>query len=151
MHRRLQRKPPLWHFVYTYVICVQSHAVCKDNNFTTIGKLSTDSHVLHFSEVGITLLFMIISTVRHLPLDKGHVPEKLWKLSVTYLFEDTDFPIGGLQPRFWKWIIIKIIYKGGFLMGPLNYVLCVGRKKEKLRNVISEIVKQRQHFAAIVK
>ena len=30
------------------------------------------------------------------PLDKGHVPEILWKLSVTYLFEDTDFPIGGL-------------------------------------------------------
>ena len=22
------------------------------------------------------------------------------KLSVTYLFEDTDFPIGGLQPRY---------------------------------------------------
>ena len=35
-----------------------------------------------------------------LPLDKGHVPENLWKLSVTYLFEDTDFPNGGLQPRF---------------------------------------------------
>ena len=29
-------------------------------------------------------------------LDKGHVPENLWKLSVSYLFEDTDFPIGGL-------------------------------------------------------
>ena len=28
------------------------------------------------------------------------MPENLWKLSVTYLFEDTDFPIGGLQPRF---------------------------------------------------
>ena len=26
---------------------------------------------------------------RFLPLDKGHVPENLWKLSVTYLFEDT--------------------------------------------------------------
>ena len=30
------------------------------------------------------------------------MPENLWKLSVTYLFEDTDFPIGGLQPRFNK-------------------------------------------------
>ena len=24
---------------------------------------------------------------RFLPLDKGHVPENLWKLSVTYLFD----------------------------------------------------------------
>ena len=31
-----------------------------------------------------------------IPLDKRHVPENLWKLSVTYLFKDTDFPIGGL-------------------------------------------------------
>ena len=31
-----------------------------------------------------------------LPLDKGHVPENLWKLSVIYLFEDIDFPIAGL-------------------------------------------------------
>ena len=30
------------------------------------------------------------------------MPENLWKLSVTYLFEDTDFPIGGLQPRFYN-------------------------------------------------
>ena len=28
------------------------------------------------------------------------MPENLWKLSVTYLFEYTDFPIGGLQHRF---------------------------------------------------
>ena len=38
-------------------------------------------------------------------LDKGHVPENLWKLSVTYLFEDTDFPFGGLQPRFCKKVV----------------------------------------------
>ena len=37
-----------------------------------------------------------------IPLDKGHVPENLWKLSVTYLFKDTDFPIGGFQPRFYN-------------------------------------------------
>ena len=38
-----------------------------------------------------------------LPLDKGHVPENLWKLSVTYLIEDTNFPIGGLNPRSYKY------------------------------------------------
>ena len=35
------------------------------------------------------------------------MPENLWKLSVTYLFEDTDFPIGGLQPRFFKIYYIR--------------------------------------------
>ena len=31
-----------------------------------------------------------------IPLDKEHVPKNLWKLSVTYLFKDTDFPFEGL-------------------------------------------------------
>ena len=37
------------------------------------------------------------------------MPEKLWKLSVTYVFEDTDFPIGGLKPRFCKFILVCCI------------------------------------------
>ena len=38
------------------------------------------------------------------------MPENLWKLSVIYLFEDTDFPIGGLQPRFCYSFLFIIVY-----------------------------------------
>ena len=41
------------------------------------------------------ILRSIVNFLVFLPLDKGHVPENLWKLRVTYLFEDTGFPIGG--------------------------------------------------------
>ena len=30
-----------------------------------------------------------------LPLDKRHMPDNLWKMSVTYLLEDANFPVGG--------------------------------------------------------
>ena len=45
------------------------------------------------------------------PLDKGHVPENLWKLSVTYLFHDTHFPIGGLYIAWMKeyaWLAVHL-------------------------------------------
>ena len=42
------------------------------------------------------------------PLDKGHVPKYLWKLSVTYLFEDTAFLMGDYSMDF---IIILVYYQ----------------------------------------
>ena len=36
------------------------------------------------------------------------MPENLWKLSVTYLFGDTDFPIGGLQHRSYIYTLSKL-------------------------------------------
>ena len=45
----------------------------------------------------VTLSIFLFSTT-----SEGHVPENVWTLTVIYMFEDTDFPTGGLKPIFWK-------------------------------------------------
>ena len=42
------------------------------------------------------IYYRSVDLSRFIPLDKGNVPENVWKLGVTYVFEDTDFPFGEL-------------------------------------------------------
>ena len=42
------KKPPLWHFTYSDVICVHSYNIYKDGNFTLFWKKNTVAHMLYF-------------------------------------------------------------------------------------------------------
>ena len=57
------RKPPLWHFTYSNVICLHSYNVCKDDKITIFWKLNIVACMLYFNVWSIVFLIRNFSTV----------------------------------------------------------------------------------------
>ena len=53
------RKPPLWHFTYWGVICLQSYDICKDGNITIFWRWRTVACTLYYYLCGTFFNLMI--------------------------------------------------------------------------------------------